>query len=49
MCSIIGFTSDTLSPEKFKPFFDRTASRGPDMTRIEKAGKGWLGRKGAGQ
>ena len=43
MCSIIGFSSDTLSPEEFRPFFDRTVSRGPDMTRIEKAGKGWLG------
>ena len=43
MCSIIGFTSDTLSPEEFRPFFDRTVSRGPDMTRVEKAGDGWLG------
>ena len=43
MCSIIGFTSDFLSPEEFRPFFDRTVSRGPDMTRIERAGKGWLG------
>ena len=43
MCSIIGFTSDTLSPEQFRPFFDRTVSRGPDMTRVEKAGDGWLG------
>ena len=23
MCSIIGFTTDTLSPEEFRPFFDR--------------------------
>ena len=43
MCSIIGFTSDTLSPEEFRPYFDRTVSRGPDMTRVEKAGDGWLG------
>ena len=43
MCSIIGFTSDTLSPEEFRPFFDRTLSRGPDMTRVEKAGPGYLG------
>ena len=43
MCSIIGFTSDKISPEEFRPFFDRTVSRGPDMTRVEKAGKGWLG------
>ena len=43
MCSIIGFTSDVLSPEEFRPYFDRTVSRGPDMTRVEKAGNGWLG------
>ena len=43
MCSIIGFTTDKLSPEEFRPFFDRTVSRGPDMTRVEKAGNGWLG------
>ena len=43
MCSIIGFTSHILTPEEFRPFFDRTVSRGPDMTRVEKAGDGWLG------
>ena len=43
MCSIIGFTSGTTPPEKFRPFFDRTISRGPDMTRVEKAGPGYLG------
>ncbi|MBR6114009.1 MAG: asparagine synthase B [Oscillospiraceae bacterium] len=43
MCSIIGFTSDTIPPEEFRPFFDRTVSRGPDMSRVEKAGEGWLG------
>ena len=43
MCSIIGFTSDALTPEEFRPYFDRTVSRGPDMTRVEKAGDGWLG------
>ena len=42
MCSIMGFTSDGLSPEEFQPFFDRTVSRGPDMSRVERAGKGWL-------
>ena len=43
MCSIIGFTSDAIPPEEFRPFFDRTVSRGPDMTRVEKAGPGYLG------
>ena len=38
----MGFTSDGLSPEEFQPFFDRTVSRGPDMSRVERAGKGWL-------
>ncbi len=43
MCSIMGFTSPALMPEDFRPFFDRTVSRGPDMTRVERAGSGWLG------
>ena len=42
MCAIMGFTSQTLSEEEIKEFFDRTQSRGPDMTRIEKAGPGFL-------
>ncbi len=42
MCSIMGFTTDFFSPEEFKPFFDRTISRGPDMSRVERAGNGWL-------
>ncbi len=42
MCSIMGFTTDTLTPEEFRPYFDRTVSRGPDMSRVEKAGEGWL-------
>ena len=42
MCSIMGFTSGSLTPEQFKPFFDRTVSRGPDMSRVERAGEGWL-------
>ena len=42
MCSIMGFTSGALSPEEFMPFFERTVSRGPDMSRVERAGNGWL-------
>ena len=42
MCSIMGFTTDYYSPEEFRPFFDRTISRGPDMSRVERAGSGWL-------
>ena len=43
MCSIIGFTKKTLSPEEIAPYFDRTLSRGPDMTRFEETATGYLG------
>ena len=36
MCSIMGFRSALYSEEQIKPYFDRTKSRGPDDTRIEK-------------
>ena len=42
MCAIMGFTKRTLSREELQPFFDRTQSRGPDMSRVEEAGSGWL-------
>lgn len=42
MCSIMGFTSKLLSPDEIRPFFDRTLSRGPDMSRIERTGSGYL-------
>ena len=38
MCAIIGFTSKTLTPDAARPYFDRTLSRGPDATRLEKVG-----------
>ncbi len=41
MCSIMGFEREQ-DPEEIREFFDRTISRGPDMTRIERAGKGLL-------
>lgn len=34
MCSIMGYFGEVLSPEKFKEGFDRTLSRGPDMSRV---------------
>ena len=43
MCAIFGFCSPKLSDEKVKPFFDRTISRGPDMSRMEHAGSCTLG------
>ena len=42
MCSIMGFSKRTLSDEAVHTFFDRTISRGPDMSRIENAGEGLL-------
>ncbi|MBP3484011.1 MAG: asparagine synthase B [Oscillospiraceae bacterium] len=38
MCSIMGFTSKSLTAESVKEYFDRTVSRGPDMSRIEVMG-----------
>ena len=43
MCAIIGFDSPTLTEQEIRPYFDRTVSRGPDMSRMEKAGHGMLG------
>ena len=42
MCSIMGFTKWDLIPEETHVYFDRTKSRGPDSTRIERAGEGSL-------
>ena len=42
MCSIMGFTKLTLTDEELHEYFDRTVSRGPDMSRVEKAGEGGL-------
>ena len=42
MCSIMGFTKKSLSDEEIRYYFDRTRSRGPDMTRIEDTGGGCL-------
>jgi len=42
MCSIMGFTKLTIEEDALREFFDRTRSRGPDMSRIEKAGEGCL-------
>ena len=42
MCAIMGFTKRTLTKEELLPYFERTKSRGPDMSRVEQAGDGWL-------
>ena len=34
MCAIIGFSKKTRTREQVLTYFDRTLSRGPDMTRV---------------
>ena len=34
MCSIMGYMGSSLTEDKFKEFFDKTISRGPDMQHI---------------
>ena len=43
MCSICGFTTKSIPVEKLRECFDRTVSRGPDMTRFEEIPCGYLG------
>ncbi len=43
MCSIIGFARRSIPLNQAMDCFNRTKSRGPDMTRFEEAGSGWLG------
>ena len=42
MCSIMGMIKRTVPCETLKRHFDATVSRGPDMSRIEEAGEGWI-------
>lgn len=42
MCSIMGFSSKSVSLEKMKECFDRTLSRGPDMSRMMETKSGYL-------
>ena len=42
MCSIMGFSKKSRSKEEVAEYFDRTLSRGPDMTRILETPTGWL-------
>ena len=43
MCSIIGYLGHRFTPESIRPYFDRTLSRGPDMSRILPIPGGFLG------
>lgn len=42
MCSIMGFSSKALTKEEISVYFDRTVSRGPDMSRIIETKSGYL-------
>ena len=43
MCSIIGYIGSELSKQEISTYFDRTVSRGPDMTRMLPLNPGFLG------
>ena len=43
MCSIIGYIGKEFTPQSIRPYFDRTLSRGPDMSRILPIPGGFLG------
>ena len=43
MCSIMGVKGHSLPLDKFKEFFERTKSRGPDMTEIDEVKGGIIG------
>ena len=42
MCAIMGFSTKKLDKHEIWAYFDRTLSRGPDMSRIMDTGSGWL-------
>ncbi|GFI61862.1 asparagine synthetase B [glutamine-hydrolyzing] [Clostridiales bacterium] len=42
MCSIMGLTTKALEEKDFREFFDKTISRGPDMSRIIETKSGYL-------
>ena len=43
MCSIFGYLGSSKTKEDLKPFFDRTISRGPDMSKMITLKEGVLG------
>ncbi len=43
MCSIIGFSDQSIARDAFIQCFDRTKYRGPDMTRVIETGAGLMG------
>ena len=43
MCSIFGLIGKSIPQDVIKECFDRTLSRGPDMSRLIETPCGWLG------
>ena len=43
MCSIMGYRGTVISKERFEEGFEKTVSRGPDMSRVIETDKGFLG------
>ncbi|WP_029233080.1 asparagine synthase B [Butyrivibrio sp. VCB2006] len=43
MCAILTYAREDLSREFFEEMLSKTISRGPDMSRIQKVGCGWMG------
>lgn len=42
MCSIMGYTAKDIRLEDLRKGFDKTVSRGPDMSRTQETPAGWL-------
>ena len=42
MCSIMGYTAKDIRLEDLRKGFDKTVSRGPDMSRTLETSAGWL-------
>ena len=42
MCAIMGFSKKSLNKDEVRTYFDRTQSRGPDMSRILETPSGYL-------
>ncbi len=42
MCAIMGFSSKSVPLDTIRRQFEKTVSRGPDMSRIVDTGSGWL-------
>ena len=43
MCAILTYARESVSEEFFEEMLEKTASRGPDMTRVQKENGGWMG------